>query len=92
MAGAVRAAALVLAGRPDTFEAAATLAGTVGGPVLGVFAVWPSPQDHYRQHLAHVGAALGMDRYTNAQQQGAAMTYNQIFAYALDQLGRFADP
>ena len=34
---AVNRTALVLAGLPDTFEAAATLAGAVAGPVLGVF-------------------------------------------------------
>ena len=43
MANAVNCTALVLAGLPDTFEAAATLAGAVAGPVLGVFPAWLTP-------------------------------------------------
>jgi hypothetical protein len=95
MAMVVTAAALVLAGRPDTFDAAATLAGAIAGPVLGVFPVFwftPSQQDRYQQDLTQVAATLGADRYTDAHQRGEAMTYDQIIAYILDQLERLADP
>ena len=93
MATAVNRTALVLAGLPDTFEAAATLAGAITGPVLGVFPVvlTPPQQDRYRQRLAQVAATLGAERYGDAQQRGAAMTYDQIVAYTLDQLDRLAE-
>ena len=95
MANAIRVAALVLAGRPDTFDAAATLAGAIAGPVLGVFpVVWftPSQQHRYQQDLAQAAATLGTRRYTDAQEEGAAMIYDQIVAYTLEQLDRVADP
>ena len=93
MAAAVNRTALVLACRPDTFEAAATLAGAVAGPVLGVFPAYlTQPQeDRYRQRLAEGVATLGAERYADAQQRGAAMTYDEIIAYTLDQLDLLAD-
>ena len=50
MASAVNRTALVVACRPDTFDAAATLAGAVAGPVLGAFPAFLTPpqQDRYR--------------------------------------------
>jgi hypothetical protein len=94
MAAAVNRTALVLAGRPATFEAAATLAGAVAGPVLGLFAAWltPAQQDRYRRGLAELAATLGAERYADAQRRGAAMTYDQIVGYTLEQLDRLADP
>ena len=63
------------------------------GPVLGVFPAFLTPpqQDRYQQRLAQVAATLGAERYADAQQRGAAMTYDQIIAYTLDQLDRLAD-
>ena len=93
MAAAVTCTALVLAGLPDTFEAAATLAGAGAGPVLGVVpALLTRPQQDRHQHgLTEVAATLGAERYADAHQRGAAMTYDQIIAYTLEQLDRVAD-
>jgi len=84
---------LVLASLPDAFDAAATLAGAVAGPVLGAFPAFltPSQRDRYRQRLAHVAATLGADRFGEAQRQGAAMTYDEIVAYALTELDHLLD-
>ena len=61
--------------------------------MLGVSAAWrtPAQQDRYQQRLAQVAATLGAERHADAQQRGAAMTYDQIIAYTLDQLDRLAD-
>jgi len=86
----VTVAALVLSGRADTFEAAATLAGAVAGPVFGFSTAWLNPQwqNRYQQRLAEAAAALGDQHYDDARQRGATMTYDQIIAYTLEQLDR----
>ena len=88
LAGAVKVAAVVLAGRSDSFEAAATLTGAVDGPLLSVFPAWLTPSQLHlcQQRLAQVATALGPGRYRDARQRGAAMSYDEIIAYALDQL------
>jgi hypothetical protein len=61
--------------------------------VLGIFPAYLTPpqRDRYQQRLAQVAATLGAERYADAQQQGAAMTYDQIVGYTLDQLVRLLD-
>jgi len=85
-------AALVLAGVADTFEAAATLGGAVAGPLFGIDSSWLAPRQHdrYEYALAGVATALGSQGYANAQQRGAAMDYDEIVTYTLDQLGYLA--
>jgi hypothetical protein len=89
----VQVATFVLAGVPDTVEAAATLAGALTGPVLGVFPQFLRPQQwvHYQQRLAEVTAALDEQFYADTRERGTVMTYDQIVAYTLEQLDRLAD-
>jgi predicted ATPase len=86
-------AGFLLAGRPDGFEAAATLGGAVSGPVLGhqATSIIAINRDGYERALASAAAGLGQAAYTKAQQRGAAMTYDQIVTFALDQIGVLAD-
>jgi hypothetical protein len=93
MAMALTRTALVLAGSPDAFTAAATLDGALAGPVLGIVPRWLTPpqQKRYEQRLAAISAGLGEDGTARARRRGAAMTYDEIVAYTLDQLGRLAD-
>ena len=93
MAIAVTATALVLAGLPATFEAAATLAGAIAGPVLGVFPGFGSPH-HSRTATNKASPRWPPPSAPTAtptpNSEGAAMTYDQIIAYTLDQLDRLA--
>jgi len=88
MSFSVQVAALVLADLPDTVEAASTLAGVLTGPELGIFPLFLSPQrrDRYQQRLADLDDQLLAD----TQQRGAAMTYDLIVAFTLEQLDRLA--
>jgi hypothetical protein len=83
----------VFAGVPNTVEAAATLAGVLTGPVLGMFPWFLSPRrrDRYEQRLAEVTAGLDDQLWADTQRHGATMTYDSIVAYALEQLDRLAD-
>jgi len=85
-------AVLVLASRKDAFESAATLAGAVSGPTLRDLPALTGSGDRkrYDQNLAVVAAHLGAAAYAQAQQRGAAMTYDEIVAYTLEQLNRLA--
>jgi hypothetical protein len=85
--------ALVVAIHPDFLEAAATLAGALSGPVFAFSPAFISrrQRDDNDQRLADIAAALGTRAYTNAEQQGAAMTSDEVVAYATVQLGRLAN-
>ena len=88
----VAVAALVLAGLRDTSEAAATLCGAVSGPELGRFPTFlPHAAARYEQTLAELEVTLGPDTYARAWQRGESMTYDEIVAYALEQLKRLAE-
>jgi hypothetical protein len=87
-------AASMLATRPEDLEAAAVLTGAAGGEMLGHY--YPSVVSRYLrpfdQIVADIATALDPDRYTDARQRGASMTYDEIVAYALDQLAGLARP
>ena len=92
-ADAVAIAAIVLAGHPDRLDAAATADGARHGPVLG-----PIPATFSAIHKARidatverVAASLGTDAFAAARRRGAAMTYDEIIAYTVDQLACIAD-
>ncbi len=93
LADGVAIAALVLAGNPDSYVAAATLGGARHGLSLGqIGAIYSAiHQGRYDRALEQVATSLGHDAYTNARQHGAAMTYDEIIAYTLDQLARLTD-
>jgi len=86
-------AALVLAASPHGLFPAAVLSGAVAGPVLGSYPAFigGNHQDRYVQALADVAARLGQEAYARAQAEGAAMTFDEIVAFALDQLAALAD-
>ena len=87
-------AALVLAGVADTCQAAATLAGAVTGPELGFSLAFLTPyqRERYEHGLTKAAAVLGTRRYAAAQHAGAAMTYDQVVAYTVEQLDRLVVP
>ena len=83
---------MVFAGHPDSLGAAATLEAARDGPVLG-----PIPPGWARIHqpridaaLDHIATSLDQGAYASARQRGAAMTYDEIIAFTLDQLARIA--
>ena len=93
VASAVKVATLVLAASREGGEAPAILNGARHGPALGNL-----PTTHAGIHreridaaLDHVARTLGPDAYNAAQQRGAAMTYDEIIAYTLDQLSRLVE-
>ena len=63
------------------------------GPVLGQKAPTFSAIHQSRIEAAreHVAASLDLDACTSAQQRGAAMTYDEIIAYTIDQLDQLVD-
>ena len=85
-------AVVVLAGRPDSIEAAATLAGAITGPVLGHLHAFLGGlhRDRYEQALADLAATLGDDAYAKAMRDGAAMPYDEIVNFALAHLAAIA--
>jgi hypothetical protein len=92
VASAVAVASLVLAGHHSVL-AAATVHGARHGPVLGYLPLASAGihQPRIDAALEHVANALGHDAYAAAQQRGAAMTYDGIIAYTVDQLAQIAD-
>jgi len=86
-------AAVVLAVSPDGLVPAAVLAGAVSGPVFGHINLYirGSQRDRYDRVIKDVSHGLGPDTDTRSQQQGAAMTYDEIISYTVDQLDRLAD-
>ena len=93
VASAVKVATLVLAASSVSGEASATLDGARHGPVLGDL-----PMTYAGIHQARIDAALdqvaralGPDALNTAQRRGAAMTYDEIIAYTLDQLSRLVE-
>ena len=74
-------------------DAAATVDGARHGPVLGQLLSGFLAPHRSRVEVARerVAADLGADAYEAARHRGAAMTYDEIVAYTLDQLGRMAD-
>jgi hypothetical protein len=93
VADAVALAILVFAGRADSFEAAAAADGALHGPALvHIPPLWTGiHQPRIDAALEHVATTLGDDAFGAAQQRGAAMTYDEIIAYTLDQLAEIAD-
>ena len=89
---AVAVATFVLAGHPARLAAAATLDAARHGPVLGPIPATFSAIHQTRIGTAreHVTSSLGPDAAAKARQLGAAMTYDEIIAYTLDQLSRIA--
>lgn len=65
----------------------ATLDGARHGPVLGPYPPLYSAAHQARIDAArdHADATLGPDAFARARQPGAAMTYDEIVAYALAQ-------
>ena len=92
-ADAVALAVVVLADLPDRFDAAATLLGVRHGPVLGHIPPTYSAVHQGRIDVAreHITARLGTDEIANARRRGEAMSYDEIIAYALEQLALIAD-
>jgi len=89
----IRVAVRVLAAKPSGFAAAATLSGAADGSVLGHYAPWTGvAQDAYDLALVGVTAGMGESEYARAVCDGAAMTYDEIVAYTLEQLDRFSEP
>jgi len=70
-----------------------TLDGAIGGPVLGP--MWAfivgNTRDSYERAAQQASEALGHDAASNAQQQGAAMAYDEIVSFTLDRLARLAE-
>jgi hypothetical protein len=93
LAADIRGALVVLAAHPDGFQAAATLAGALSGPVLGHLpaAAVGSVPDRYECAIADVAAALDADSFAKARKRGAAMTHEEIVAFALGHLARLAE-
>jgi hypothetical protein len=93
MATFIAVAVVVLASHPDGFQAAATLTGAGGGPVLGLFPqFWRvARRDTYDRALAHVAAGLGDDEYTEARHRGSGMTYDEIVEFSLSHLATLAE-
>jgi len=85
--------ALVLAGDPSTFDAAATVSGAVAGPALGHYPAFlgGNHEDRYHDALAHVASVLGPHHFAEAERTGAAMTLDEIVAYTLEHLAALAD-
>jgi len=52
----------------------------------------PPQQSRYELRFAEVVTALGAHSYSEAQQRGAAMTYDEIVAYTPNQLDRLTAP
>ena len=90
---AIAIAAVVLAACPDGLDVAATLDGAREGPTLGAIPPQTSGIHQYRIDAAreHAAAGLGPDAFAAARACGAAMSYDEIIAYALEQLGQIAD-
>jgi predicted ATPase/class 3 adenylate cyclase len=94
IAGGLRIAAIVLAATRHGNEAAATLIAAANGPVLGHYApaTWAGIEVvRSERAAADVAAALGPAAYTQAQQRGASMSYDEIIAYTLDHLSRLTE-
>jgi len=85
--------ALLLAGSPETFDAATTLSGAVKGPVFGHIQLYlrPAQRDQYARDLAKASTSLGTDAYASAETRGTGMAYDEIVRFTLDNLARLAD-
>jgi len=93
VAALVALGAVVLAGRPDGLDSAATLSGAVSGPVFGPIGLFTlgAQQSLYDACVDEVARTLGPSAYASAHERGAAMTYDEIVAYTLDQLDCLID-
>lgn len=93
LADALSAVTTIFAEHHVGGDAAATVDGARHGPVLGQLLSGFLAPHRSRVEVARerVAAALGPDAYEAARHRGAAMTYDEIVAYTLDQLGRMAD-
>ena len=74
-----------LARRGDPAAAAILLGGLTDGSLAGV-ADFPGVEDARARVHARIEAALGAEDTTRLLAQGAAMTYDELVAYALEQL------
>ena len=82
----------LLIGANNGAHAVATLAGAVDGPVLkGRMNISPAQCARYERALAWAAETLDAGPHDADRQQGAAMTYDEIVVYILDQLDRLAD-
>jgi len=81
-------AVLVLASNPAGMHAAATVAGAVGGDLILLNS--EKHRHQYADAVAHLAETLGAGDFTDAQHHGAAMTYDELVPYTLDQLSRLA--
>jgi predicted ATPase/class 3 adenylate cyclase len=90
----LRVTTAVLGTSRTGLDTAAVVVGAITGPVLGRYPVMFSPYFRaiYQRALKDVETALGPDAYAAAQQRGAAMSYDEIVAYSLEQLDRLAEP
>jgi hypothetical protein len=88
LAANLRVAVVVLAGTPNRFPAAATLAAAADGPMLGHYPKFliGNQQDRYEHATTKIATNLGPDVYAEAQRRGAAMSYDEIIDFALLQL------
>jgi len=92
IASALPIAVVVLSSHPESFPAAAELSGAINGPVLEQFPVFlGSNKDPFERALAEVASALGPGTYGENREHGAAMTYDDIVSFTLDQLNRLAE-
>ena len=49
-----------------------------------------SPGRHLDGARVHIATSLGQDAFATARQRAAAMTYDEVVAYTLDQLAQIA--
>ena len=94
IAADVTVSVIVLAGDRHGLSSAATLSGAAAGPALGHIPAFTAAnhRERYERAVTDVAAAVGADAFARAQADGAAMTYEEIIAYTLDQLDRLTDP
>jgi tetratricopeptide (TPR) repeat protein len=71
-------------GRPDV---AATLIGALDRGALAHVAGFPGTADARARILARVRDALGDDRAERLLERGAAMTFDEVIGYAIEELG-----
>ncbi len=92
IADAIAMAAFVTAAHPAYREVAVTLDGARRGPLLGhIPALFTTPyQPRLDATSEDVVAGLDPAIVGAAQRRGAAMTYDEVTAYALEQLARIA--
>jgi len=81
-------AVALLADRPETMAAAATLDGAIGGPLLGpmwAFVVG-NTRHAYERAAGRVTEALGATAAGAARRAGAELSYDEIVAFIIDEL------